>query len=274
MARKQSKQSNPKNEIVRLLQANTGERRLLTVWQEWVEMVALSLRNSCDLHGREEREARYLALAGRYSAEQMGRFAGALGALVQSFETLGYADVLGDTYGQLELTNEGRGQFFTPYSVSRMMAQIALQDVADGVAEKGYITINDPACGGGAMLIAAAEVLKDAGVNYQQQMHATGQDIDPTAVHMTYIQLSLLHVPAMVIQGDTLRQTCVDVWYTPAHILGGWTWRLRERPALGDVIGAIAERLEQAGEAQDGAMTLFDLSDYEARAAVELEEPR
>lgn len=182
--------------------------------------------------------------------------------------------MLGDTYGQLELTNEGRGQFFTPYSVSRMMAQIALQDVADGVAEKGYITISDPACGGGAMLIAAAEVLKDAGINYQQQMHATGQDIDPTAVHMTYIQLSLLHVPAMVIQGDTLRQTCVDVWYTPAHILGGWTWRLRERPALGDVIGAIAERLEQAGEAQDGAMTLFDLSDYEARAAVELEEPR
>lgn len=87
MARKQSKQSNPKNEIVRLLQANTGERRLLTVWQEWVEMVALSLRNSCDLHGREEREARYLALAGRYSAEQMVRFAEALGALVQSFET-------------------------------------------------------------------------------------------------------------------------------------------------------------------------------------------
>lgn len=274
MARKQSKQSNPKNEIVRLLQENTGERRMLTVWQEWVEMVALSLRNSCDLAGREEREARYLALAGRYSADQMDRFAQALAALVRSFEEQGYADVLGDTYGLLELTNTDRGQFFTPYEVSKLVAGSVLADAGEMAAEKGYITVNDPACGGGAMLIAAAEVLHDAGINCQQQMHATGQDIDPTAVHMTYIQLSLLHVPAMVIQGNSLSQTCVDVWYTPAHILGGWSWRLRGGAALGDLIGAITERLEQADEAQDGATTLFDLSEFETRAAVELEEPR
>jgi hypothetical protein len=41
------------------------------------------------------------------------------------------------------------------------------------------------------------------------------------AVHMAYIQLSLLHVPAVVVHGNTLSLEEWGYWYTPAHILDG-----------------------------------------------------
>jgi hypothetical protein len=39
---------------------------------------------------------------------------------------------------------------------------------------------------------------------------------------MTYIQLTLLHVPAVVILGNTLALEEREHWYTPAHFIGGW----------------------------------------------------
>ena len=48
-----------------------------------------------------------------------------------------------------------------------------------------------------------------------------------TAAHMTMIQLSLLHLPATIIVGDTLANERRDVFYTPAFHLGGWGARLR-----------------------------------------------
>jgi hypothetical protein len=44
---------------------------------------------------------------------------------------------------------------------------------------------------------------------------------------MAYIQLSLLGVPAVVVVGDTLRLEERARWYTPAHVVGGWTMKLR-----------------------------------------------
>ena len=227
--RKQVVPKSGRTEIRDLLQANVGAYRLLDIWRDWVECCALALSNSCDLAQRESRESRYLEIAKRYTPEQMGRFADALGYLVDVFETERYADVLGQTYGLLELTNAERGQYFTPYSLCRLMAQVTL-DGAEGLIERnGYITVNEPTCGAGAMVIAAAEVLHGRGINYQQAMHATAQDIDATAVHMAYVQCSLLHIPAVVIWGDTLAVESRAVWHTPAHILGGWGWRLRHR---------------------------------------------
>ncbi|BCF95203.1 hypothetical protein [Paraburkholderia largidicola] len=41
--------------------------------------------------------------------------------------------------------------------------------------------------------------------------------------------MSLLHVPATVVHGNALSMEVWGTWYTPAHILGGWTFKLRRR---------------------------------------------
>lgn len=246
----------PKNEIVRLLEANTGAKRMLTVWSDWCEMMAITFSNTCDMAHYTESEARYLQIAGQYDAGALGRFAQALAALVNAVDQAGFADVLGDAYGQLELGNADRGQFFTPYSLCQAMARMTIEGPDEDIAAQGYITVSDPACGAGALLIAAAETLKDAGHNHQRHMHATAIDIDPTAVHMAYVQLTLLGVPAVVLHGDTLRGVMWDTWYTPAHMIDGWSWRLCNKPSPAMQIGAVLAGIEQNLAGQPATMQL------------------
>ncbi|CAG9255109.1 hypothetical protein PUN4_230105 [Paraburkholderia unamae] len=94
------------------------------------------------------------------------------------------------------------------------------------------------------MVIATAEAFHDAGLNYQQAMHATCIDIDPCCVHMAYLQLSLLHIPAIIVHGNALTQEVWGHWFTPAHVLGGWSARLRSRRAI-DAMRALVSGNDQ-----------------------------
>jgi hypothetical protein len=41
------------------------------------------------------------------------------------------------------------------------------------------------------------------------------------------VQFNLLHIPAIVQHGNTLTLEEFGRWHTPAHILGGWEWKIR-----------------------------------------------
>ena len=192
-------------------------------------MSAIALSNTVDLRQRDEREAEYLRIVGRYRADEVERFAHALGALQLCFHTGGHDDVLGSVFMELELGNKWAGQFFTPYHLCQAMAAMTLQDARQRIDRDGFITVLDPATGGGAMLIAAAEYLAQQDIAVPLSMHATAQDIDAKAARMTYVQLSLLGVPAVVVTGNTLTLEERERWYTPAHVMFGWTQRLHAR---------------------------------------------
>src|SRR5206468_2986523 len=143
-------------------------------------------------------------------------------------EAVGYDDVLGKTFMELELANKDAGQFFTPYSLCQAMARMSVDDgIKSAIEQRGFVTVSDPACGGAATLIAFCEAVREAGLNPQTQVHVTAQDVDIRCVHMAYVQLSLLNIPAVVVCGNSLTLEERSRWYTPAHILGGWNWRLR-----------------------------------------------
>jgi len=81
------------------------------------------------------------------------------------------------------------------------------------------ITVLEPSCGGGAMILAAAKVLWKNGINYQQAMDVVAQDLDWKGVYMCYVQLSLLGISAICVQGNTLTEP-YDPHGTPrSHIL-------------------------------------------------------
>ena len=110
------------------------------------------------------------------------------------------------------------------------MAKMVLGDkesLAAKIAERGFVTAQEPACGSGAMVIALAHEMKAAGINYQRHLHVTAVDVDPKCVHMAYVQFSLMHIPAVIIHGNSLSLEEFGRWYTPAHILDGWDWKLR-----------------------------------------------
>lgn len=55
----------------------------------------------------------------------------------------------------------------------------------------------------------------------------TWVDVDQTAAYMAYIQLTLLHIPATVVVGNSLTLEVRETYYTPAHILGFWGSKLK-----------------------------------------------
>ncbi|WP_165909772.1 N-6 DNA methylase [Variovorax guangxiensis] len=220
-----------KKELTSLLRDNARRHRLSTVFSDFVELGALAVSNKVDKLQYDKREARYLEIVGRYEREEVERFPIMFG-LLADWLACGFSDCLGDLFMSLELGDNFKGQFFTPYSVSSLMAALTIGDATSEVERKGFITFNEPACGSAGMLIACAEALTAQQLDHTRHMHAIAIDIDATAVHMAYLQLSLLGVPAIVIHGNALTLKEYGHWVTPMHVLGGWDCRLRRAEAL------------------------------------------
>jgi type I restriction-modification system DNA methylase subunit len=146
-------------------------------------------------------------------------------------------DFLGELYMELELGNKHGGQFFTPYHLCRAMARVNLtrQLIDEEMDGQGYVSINDCACGAGALLVAAANYLREIGFNYQRNALFVAKDIDSTTALMCYIQLTLLGCAGYVIIGDTLAapqtgpvlfgEESSRCWYTPVYYEDTWTIR-------------------------------------------------
>jgi len=129
-----------------------------------------------------------------------------------------------------------KGQYFSPYDVCRLMAEMTGENLAKEIKEKGYVSVNDCCCGSGAMLIAFAESAHKQDINYQQNVLFVGQDVDATVARMAYLQLSLLGCAGYIAIGNSLSNPITgdalspntenhDVWFTPMYFRKEWEWR-------------------------------------------------
>jgi N-6 DNA Methylase len=204
-------------------------QHLFTTFRHFVELSAIAFSNVADPVNQAVREEQYLAIVKQYKAEEFQKFPELLGILVACLEQEP-TDVLGVLYHRLELHNEQSGQFFTPYPVCQAMAKMLVHDAKDLVEEQEFIRAHEPCVGSGAMIIALAQALREEGINYQQHLHVTAIDLDILAVHMAYVHCTLLHIPAIIVHGDTLRLKTYSVWRTFAHVMGFWDAKLARDP--------------------------------------------
>jgi hypothetical protein len=111
------------------------------------------------------------------------------------------------------------------------MSKMTLGNVKQAIDESasGYITINDPACGSAVMLIEAVNEAKAQGVDHSQQLCIYAEDIDTVCVHMAYVQLSLLGVPAIVSNRNTISMETWAQWRTPVWVLNGFDFKEQRR---------------------------------------------
>lgn len=190
--------------IIGLIEEISGSHSEHQVFVDWCAMTAISISNACTLETSDEfkqREDVYSHIIGKYQRNDVEKFAEMIALLVLELEE-NPRDVLGDIYMQGGFGSKSTGQFFTPYNLSRLCAALTVNE--SNRAQDGKIHICEPSCGGGGMIIAAAMELKSKGVNYQDELEVVAQDLDWNCVYMCYIQLSLLGISAVVVQGDTL----------------------------------------------------------------------
>lgn len=226
-------------DLVRLFNLLAQRHSRWEVWADFVYMTAATLSNAVDKAHFENREKNYLAVARKYSKAELEAVAEMFALVVTGMDENPDQDFLGELFMGLDLGNQYKGQFFTPYDVCRMMAQITgTDDIKVKTERQGWVSVNDCCCGAGALLVAFANECRRREINYQTSILFTAQDIDLTAGLMCYIQLSLLGCPGYVVIGNTLTEPSLsldgrglipldkgNVWYTPFYFRDVWHWR-------------------------------------------------
>ena len=208
-----------KKEIVSKIQKMSGKYSPDMIFADWVMCSALAIQNSCYLiHDTvwQSREKQYINTMNKYELSERREFVNMLFLLTDAFEE-GASDILGEIYMESGCGSKQTGQFFTPFHVSYLTAEMALANQIINEEEK--YEINEPSVGGGGMIIATAVAMKNRGINYQRCMKVVAQDLDWRSVYMAYVQFSLLGIDAIVVQGDTLLEPYNEKTTDRSHIL-------------------------------------------------------
>lgn len=222
--------SEARRAFVKLFRETARYRSRHDVFRDLIMAMALTLRKAVSRKAEgEEVEREYLSIVGRYEKEDVERFCRLFSMTVIALED--GREFLGAIYMDLEIANKDTGQFFTPHEVSLLMAKLQIGDGDRQSILKGrqFMTLCEPACGSGGMVIAFSEAIKEAGIDPQKELWVQCQDVDPLPAMMCYIQLTLLGIPGVVIIGNTLANECRHAYYTFMHYYGGWGAKLAER---------------------------------------------
>ena len=168
--------SEHRKELISEIRSLAQSQGLNTVFTTFLEITANSLAAQTDPENAEKREQRYQEMASTMTPELLSSYARMLALLFLTVREYrdDPCDILGGIYHELNLNNEWNGQYFTPDDICRFMAQITLPSDELSVKD-GPITINEPTCGSGTMVIGAIWAIYqfDKNVNRKQQEKAS-----------------------------------------------------------------------------------------------------
>ncbi len=219
------------------------------VLADFLEMAVCAIRKTTVPPGpaADALEAQYMTVVGRNRPEDVRAMPELLGIATLALQE-GGCDFLGQVVTELELPNHHMGQYFTPYHLSRMMAEITLADADRRIAERGFITLAEPASGAGGMIVAAADVLEGQGIDIGRQLYVDATDISPMCFKMTYLQAALRGIPATIRRGNSLSLETFDQAVTPSFL----SFYALNRPAFHAWQQEATLRPTQSGQAAEG----------------------
>jgi len=162
----------------------------------------------------ETLENRYMQIVSTYPDKDTIRAYPAL--LAQAYIAVNQGeDFLGHVAAEIEALDVRAGQFFTPLHVCQLMAEIGLVEAGSLIMNQGFITLNEPTAGAGAMILAAADVLERQGFDPAFHMIVKAQDISQLCFHMCFLQLTFKGIPALVERANTLSMEVFEQAWTP-----------------------------------------------------------
>lgn len=194
-------------------------RSLHDVIRDFAELGRITIVNQLTPFYSQDAEDIYLKTIKKYSSDEQSQLAQML-AMVSMAHELQPGDFLGETLMELSMGRKELGQFFTPYSLCRLNAELTLS--ADSVNDKGYVSLSEPAAGGGGMVIAAHHRATELKVD----LYAHCVELSHMTADLCYINLSAAGVAAHVTQGNTLSMEMGRSFPTPALCTQQWSERL------------------------------------------------
>lgn len=143
---------------------------------------------------------------------EVGRlFAVALGEILNVMEA-SEQPVIGEIYETIGATSDSWGQHFTEWGVAKTKAELIISEESiEAASTDDPLTIADPTCGTGRLLLAAAMHISEYN-NSQTPAYFQGTEIDPICAKMGAINLATHGMPGRVIHGDSLTLETHTVW--------------------------------------------------------------
>ena len=238
---------------MKLFRQTARHKHRYDVFRDFVTLAACTMHNgifqSFSIEAwpkiAQEREAEYLKIIGSYDKQDQEAFPLLFAHLVGMLDPEP-RDILGPLYMDLEVASKDQGQFFTPPELSELMARLSYGPELANL-QKPFVTVSEPACGAGGMILAFVKVMIENKLDPSQRMWTQCVDVDRLAALMCYVQLSLWNVPGEVIVGNSLSWELREVWYTPAHTLGLWNIRLKRQASEAEHALQIQEDEEANG---------------------------
>lgn len=113
-----------------------------------------------------------------------------------------YKDMLGEIFCDLDLFEQDAGQVFSPQSTANIIGELTLTPalVRDEIQRRGFVSIKEDCCGSGVLILGGLNALLNMNVNPCRFARVFASDIDRRCVQMTFIQLGLYGIPAVVSQ--------------------------------------------------------------------------
>lgn len=195
-------------------------RSLHDVIRDFAELGRITIVNQLTPFYSQEAEDIYLKTIKKYNSDEQSQLAQML-AFVSMAHQMQPGDFLGETLMELSMGRKELGQFFSPYSVCQLNAQMCISE--SSVNDKGYITLSEPAAGGGGMVIAAHHRATELNVD----LYAHCVELSHMTADLCYINLSAAGVAAHVTQGNTLSMKMGRSFPTPALCTELWHNRFK-----------------------------------------------
>ena len=208
-----SSRKTPPGDFRKILEGLSHRHDTRRVFDGFIRLAACAL-------AAQTREAEYLEEAKRWDKDELDSFAIALGTLVIEMEARPFEDILGGYYMEFALSSKGQqwhGEFHTPKPVCDLMARMTLSSM-EPLPEAGVITVCEPACGAGAMILSLAEACIPV---IRRRLRVTAIDINRTACDMAFINTTLWGVPTRIIHGNTISAEYWAAW-SNLHYIAPW----------------------------------------------------
>lgn len=209
-------QTDYKKEFIKCLSSIDHSKRAYDIFQDFLTVSAISLTNI--VLKDNELEKQYFEIIQQYKKPEMlsELFSITVLALEEKFH-----DFLGEVYMFGNFGNKNNGQFFTPYHISQFMSECVFDkdNILTLIEKQSYITLSEPCCGAGGMILAFAETMLKHDINPQKYMVFQGVDIDINCCRMSFIQTSLYGLTGEIIHGNTISLESWQKFVTPMTLL-------------------------------------------------------
>lgn len=136
-----------------------------------------------------------------------------------------YFDLMGKIFHQLDLNDQKDGQVFTPQHVADLMGYtgITKESAQRDLDSQGFVCIKENCCGSSALALGGLNSLLELNISPNHQALCIVADTDERCVLMSYIQLSVYMIPAVVMQQNAITDEIYSpLWFTPMFIKHKW----------------------------------------------------